>query len=46
MGLGLGMLIASAFREFYYWWAIGGILFLILLIVVVLKSGKNDIGEK
>ena len=41
MGLGLGMLIASAFAEFNYWWAVGGILFLTVLVLIVLKSGKN-----
>ena len=40
MGLGLGLLTASAFREFFYWWAVGGIIFLGTLINVVLISGK------
>ncbi len=42
MGIGLGMLIASAFNSFNYWWAIGGSLFLLILVIVVLKSSLSD----
>jgi hypothetical protein len=45
MGLGLGMVIASAFFNFHYWWAVGGVFFIFFLVVVVLKSGKSDIEE-
>ena len=40
MGLGLGLLIASAFNDFFYWWGVGGVLFMIFLINVVLISDK------
>ena len=42
IGLGLGLLIASAFNNFYYWWAIGGITFLLILVYIVLISGKMN----
>ena len=42
MGLGLGMLLASAFFSFHYWWAVGGFLFLIMLVNVVLISGHSQ----
>jgi hypothetical protein len=42
MGLGLGMLLANAFREFHYWWAIGGSFFIIMLVDVVLISGHSQ----
>lgn len=41
MGLGLGMLLASAFYTFHYWWAIGGIFILSTLVNVVLISGHS-----
>jgi len=40
IGIGMGLLIASAFSSFYYWWIIGSILILALLINVVLISGR------
>ena len=40
VGIGLGLLIASAFNTFLYWWAVGGILFVLLLLYIVLISGK------
>ena len=40
IGLGLGLLIASAFNDFFYWWAVGGVLFIILIINVVLISER------
>jgi hypothetical protein len=40
IGLGLGLLIASAFNNFYYWWAIGGMIFIFILLYIVLISGK------
>jgi len=40
IGLGLGLLIASAFNNFYYWWAVGGLTFIVLLVYIVLISGK------
>ena len=42
MGLGLGMFLANAFREFNYWWAVGGLLFIIMLVNVVLISGHSE----
>jgi hypothetical protein len=41
MGLGLGMLLASAFFTFRYWWAVGGSLFIIMLVNVTLTSGRS-----
>jgi hypothetical protein len=41
MGLGLGMLLSSAFFTFRYWWAIGGLVFIIMLMAVILVSGKS-----
>lgn len=43
IGLGLGLLIASAFNTFNYWWAAGGLIFIILLSYIVLTSGKTKI---
>ena len=40
IGIGLGLLIASAFNNFYYWWAVGGFIFIIFLVYIVLISGK------
>jgi hypothetical protein len=42
IGLGLGLLIASAFNNFYYWWAVGGLIFIIFLGYIVLISGKMN----
>ena len=42
IGLGLGLLIASAFNNFYYWWAVGGLTFIFILLYVVLISGKMN----
>jgi hypothetical protein len=42
IGLGLGLLIASAFNNFYYWWAVGGSVFIVLLVYIVLISGKMN----
>lgn len=42
IGLGLGLLIASAFNTFFYWWAVGGLIFVILLVNIVLISGKSQ----
>jgi hypothetical protein len=42
MGLGLGMLLASAFFSFHYWWAVGGLTFIIMLVNVVLISGHSQ----
>ena len=42
IGLGLGLLIASAFNNFYYWWAVGGFIFIIFLGNIVLISGKMN----
>jgi hypothetical protein len=45
IGVGLGLLIASAFNAFNYWWAIGGAIFLLLLIYIVLTSGKSRLDK-
>ena len=42
IGLGLGLLIASAFNNFYYWWAVGGLTFIFVLLYIVLISGKMN----
>lgn len=42
IGVGLGLLIASAFNNFYYWWAVGGAIFMLLLVYIVLISGKMN----
>ena len=42
IGLGLGLLIASAFNNFFYWWAVGGFLFIALVGYIVLISGKMN----
>jgi len=42
IGLGLGLLIASAFSTFAYWWALGGSIFILLLLYIVLISGKMN----
>jgi hypothetical protein len=45
IGLGLGLLIASAFKTFLFWWAIGGAIFILLLIYIVLTSGKSRLDK-
>ena len=40
IGLGLGLLIASAFNDFFYWWAIGGMTCIFTLVYIVLISGR------
>ena len=35
-GLGVGLLLASAFSTFWWWWAIGATLFLAMTIIAVL----------
>ena len=42
IGLGLGLLIASAFNNFFHWWAIGAITFIFTLIYIVLISGRMN----
>jgi len=37
-GLGLGLLLASAFSAFFWWWAIGAILFGAMLIVATIMA--------
>ena len=34
-GLGLGLLVASAFSAFFWWWAIGALLFGVTLIIAL-----------
>lgn len=34
-GLGLGLLVASAFSSFFWWWAIGALLFGAMLIIAL-----------
>jgi hypothetical protein len=37
-GLGLGLLLASAFSAFFWWWAIGAVLFGLALVAAVLAA--------
>jgi hypothetical protein len=40
-GLGLGLLLASAFSVFFWWWAIGAVLFAITLAIAVAVVGRS-----
>jgi len=41
-GLGLGLLIASAFSAFFWWWAIGAILFAGCVVIAVFAARKEQ----
>ena len=40
-GLGLGLLIASAFSSFFWWWAIGAVLFLAMHIPLLVAARRD-----
>ena len=40
-GLGLGLLIASAFSTFFWWWAVGAALFGLVLVGAVLALARR-----
>jgi hypothetical protein len=40
-GLGLGLLIASAFSTFFWWWAVGTVLFGLVLVGAVLALARR-----
>ena len=40
-GLGLGLLIASAFSTFFWWWAVGAVLFGLVLVGAVLALARR-----
>lgn len=40
-GLGVGLLLASAFSTFWWWWAIGATLFLAMTIIAVLMVASR-----
>lgn len=37
-GLGLGLLLASAFSSFFWWWTIGAVLYGVMLIVTLILA--------
>lgn len=39
-GLGLGLLIASAFSGFYWWWAVGAVVFAAAMAILVWLSAR------
>jgi hypothetical protein len=43
-GLGLGLLLASAFSAFYWWWAVGAAIFAAANVAVVLVAMAADAG--
>ncbi len=40
-GLGVGLLVASAFSTFWWWWAIGATLFLAMTIAAVVVAARG-----
>lgn len=44
-GLGLGLLLASAFSTFFWWWAIGALLFVAANAVVVAAASRGRADE-
>jgi len=40
-GLGLGLLLASAFSAFFWWWAVGGALFLAANVAAIRVAGRR-----
>jgi hypothetical protein len=43
-GVGLGLLLASAFSAFYWWWAVGAAIFAIGNVVAVLLAMADESG--
>ena len=44
-GLGLGLLLASAFSTFWWWWAVGAALFATMLVVAAVASTSGQLEE-
>jgi hypothetical protein len=44
-GLGLGLLLASAFSSFYWWWAIGAVIFAAAVLYAGILASKEK-GEQ
>ena len=42
-GLGLGLLIGSAFSSFFWWWAIGAVLFLAMHIPLLVAARRDRV---
>jgi hypothetical protein len=40
-GLGVGLLLASAFSTFWWWWAIGATLFLVMTLIAVVVAARR-----
>ena len=40
-GLGVGLLLASAFSTFWWWWAIGATLFLVMTVSAVMAATRG-----
>ncbi len=45
-GLGVGLLLASAFSTFWWWWAVGATLFLAMTIAAVVAATRTMSGRK
>ena len=43
-GLGLGLLLASAFSAFYWWWAVGAAIFAIGNVAAVVVAARERAG--
>ena len=41
-GLGLGLLLATAFMTFFWWWAIGAVLFWAMILVAVAVAKQKS----
>ncbi len=41
IGLGVGLLLASAFSTFWWWWAIGATLFLVMTLIAVVVAARR-----
>jgi hypothetical protein len=44
-GLGLGLLLASAFSSFYWWWAVGAAMFAIANVAAVWATAMNGTAQ-
>ena len=42
-GLGLGLLLASAFSAFYWWWAVGAAIFAIANVAAVILADRRGV---
>ncbi|MDK1119573.1 MAG: hypothetical protein QGM50_12410 [Anaerolineae bacterium] len=40
-GLGVGLLLASAFSSFWWWWAIGAVMFGLIILIALLMTAKT-----